>query len=45
VQKQNALKGNNSITLYGLEKYARGIYTLQLQVNDELLTQKLVLLK
>jgi Secretion system C-terminal sorting domain len=43
--KQHAVKGHNTITIYGLEKFAAGIYTLQLQVNDELITQKMVLLK
>lgn len=45
LQKQNVIKGNNAVTLYNLAKYAAGVYTLQMQVNNELIIQKLVLLK
>jgi Secretion system C-terminal sorting domain len=40
---QQALKGNNSIQLNNLNKYSKGVYTLQLLVNDEVVSQKLIL--
>jgi hypothetical protein len=45
LQKQKVMKGNNTLQLHGLDKYSNGIYSLQLFVNGEIITQKLVLLK
>ena len=45
LQKQKVMKGNNTLQLQGLNKYSNGVYSLQLFVNDEVVTQKLVLLK
>jgi hypothetical protein len=41
--KQKVVKGNNTLQLHGLSKYSNGVYSLQLFVNDEVVTQKLVL--
>jgi uncharacterized repeat protein (TIGR01451 family) len=43
VQKQNAAKGNNMIHLIGLAKYGTGVYTMQVLVNNEIITQKMIL--
>jgi Secretion system C-terminal sorting domain len=40
---QRATKGENKIMLTGLNKFSAGVYTLQLKVNDEIVTQKLIL--
>jgi len=45
LQKQKVMKGNNTLQLHNLDKYNNGIYSLQLFVNGEVVTQKLVLLK
>jgi Ig-like domain CHU_C associated/Secretion system C-terminal sorting domain len=42
---QRAGKGYNSIQLNNLEKYSNGVYTLQVFVNNEIVTQKLILSK
>lgn len=42
---QKAVKGNNTLQLLGLSKYSNGVYSLQLFVNGEVVTQKLVLAK
>ena len=44
-QNQQVNKGSNTLQLAGLSKYSNGVYMLQLFVNDEVITQKLVLLK
>jgi hypothetical protein len=38
-------KGSNSIQLNNLEKYSSGVYSLQVLINDEIVTQKLILSK
>ena len=38
-------KGNNTIQLTGLDKYSNGVYIIQVYVNNEVVSQKLVLLK
>jgi Ig-like domain CHU_C associated/Secretion system C-terminal sorting domain len=38
-------KGSNNIQLTNLEKYATGVYTLQVLINNEIVTQKLILNK
>jgi hypothetical protein len=42
---QLASKGNNSIQLNNLEKYSSGVYSLQVLINNEIVTQKLILSK
>ncbi len=44
-QKQIAAKGNNIVQLNNLTKYSSGVYTLQVLVNDEIVTKKLILSK
>ncbi|MBP6023728.1 T9SS type A sorting domain-containing protein [Ferruginibacter sp.] len=44
-KKQKVAKGNNTIQLNDLEKYSNGVYSLQILVNDEVVTQKLILSK
>jgi len=43
-QDQKAGRGSNILQLTGLKKYSNGTYSLQVFVNDEVITQKLVLL-
>jgi Secretion system C-terminal sorting domain len=43
MQKQSAAKGNNIIHLIGLAKYGTGVYTMQVLVNNEIVTQKMIL--
>jgi hypothetical protein len=43
LQKQKVSKGSNMIQLNGLTKYSSGVYTLQVLVNDEVVTHKLIL--
>lgn len=45
LKKQKVVKGNNTVQLTGLNRYSNGVYTLQVFVNDEAVTQKLVLQK
>jgi Ig-like domain CHU_C associated/Secretion system C-terminal sorting domain len=45
LQNQKVAKGNNTIQLNGLDKYSNGVYILQVYVNDEVVSQKLVLIK
>lgn len=45
VKTQKVAKGNNSLQLQGLSKYSNGVYSLQLFVNDEVVTEKLILAK
>ncbi|MEP7256590.1 MAG: T9SS type A sorting domain-containing protein, partial [Ferruginibacter sp.] len=40
---QKVVKGNNTLQLQGLNRYSNGVYSLQLFVNGEVITQKLVL--
>ncbi|GAB2828723.1 T9SS type A sorting domain-containing protein [Ferruginibacter profundus] len=43
IQKQRAGKGNNVLQLNNLAKYSAGVYTLQVFVNNEMVTHKLIL--
>ncbi|NOT91483.1 Ig-like domain-containing protein [Ferruginibacter sp.] len=43
IQKQKVAKGNNTVQLNNLTKYSAGVYTLQVLVNDEIVSQKLIL--
>ncbi len=45
LQDQKVFKGNNTIQLTGLDKYSNGVYIIQVYVNNEVVSQKLVLLK
>ena len=45
LQDHKVAKGNNTIHLNGLSKYSDAVYSLQLLVNEELNTHKLILLK
>ncbi len=45
LQNKKVSKGNNTIQLIGLSQYNNAVYSLQLFVNDEIITQKLVLAK
>ena len=45
LQSRKASRGNNTLQLPGLLPYSNGVYSLQLFVNDEIVTQKLVLAK
>lgn len=41
--KQKVFKGNNNIQLNELSKYSNAVYSLQVSVNDEIVTQKLII--
>jgi hypothetical protein len=43
LQKQKVLKGNNTVQVNGLGKYPAGVYSLQVLVNDEIVTKKIIL--
>jgi len=43
MQKQKVVKGNNVIRLTNLSRFANGAYSMQVQVNNKLLTQKFIL--
>jgi Ig-like domain CHU_C associated/Secretion system C-terminal sorting domain len=45
LQKQKVSRGNNMVQLNGLTKYSTGVYALQVLVNNEIVTQKLILNK
>ncbi len=45
LQKQKVIKGNNTVQLNYLTKYSSGVYSLQVLVNDEIVTHKLILAK
>lgn len=42
-QKQRAAKGNNAVLLNGLAKFSNGVYSVQVWVNGEPVTQKLII--
>ncbi len=41
--KQKVFKGNNVIQLNSLSKYSNAVYSLQVMINDEVITKKLVI--
>ena len=43
LQKQKVNKGNNTVQLNNLGKFTAGVYSIQLFVNDEIITQKMIL--
>ena len=45
VQQQKVLKGSNTLQINNLYRYSNGVYSLQVIINDEVVTQKLVLAK
>ena len=45
LEDRKVSKGNNTIQLTGLDKYSSGVYIIQVYVNNEVVTQKLILLK
>ena len=42
-QKLKAFKGNNSVPLTGLSKYSNGVYNVQLLIDNDLFTTKLII--
>ncbi len=45
IQKEKVQHGNNTLQVRGLEKYSTGVYMLQVLVNEEVVTEKLVITK
>jgi len=45
LENRKVPKGDNIIQLTGLEKYSSGVYILQVYVNNEVISHKLILLK
>jgi hypothetical protein len=45
LQDKNVVKGNNTIQLTGLDKYSSGMYIIQVYINEEVISQKLILIK
>ena len=43
LQKHKLLKGSNSIPITGLSVYSNGVYTVQVIINNDVITQKLVI--
>ena len=43
LKNQHVTKGTNTIQLNGMSKYSNGVYSLQLFINDESITQKIIL--
>jgi hypothetical protein len=43
LQKQKVTRGNNTLQLNNLTKFAAGVYSIQVFANDEIVTQKLIL--
>lgn len=43
LQKSKATKGNNIISLNNLSKFSSAVYSLQIIMNDEVITQKLII--
>lgn len=44
-QKRQVTAGNNDIHLYNLKKYTPGVYSIQLLVNNAIITEKLIIVK
>ena len=45
LKDQKVAKGSNTIQLTGLDRYSSGMYVIQVYVNNEVVSQKLVLIK
>jgi len=43
VKTQRVVRGSNTMQLSGLSRYSNGVYSLQLFINDEAVTQKIIL--
>ncbi|HSN59749.1 MAG TPA: T9SS type A sorting domain-containing protein, partial [Ferruginibacter sp.] len=43
IQKVKAFKGNNSLPLTGLSKYSDGVYNVQVLIDNDLFTSKLII--
>ncbi len=43
LQKTKAIKGNNIISLNNLSKFSSAVYSLQIIMNDQVITQKLII--
>jgi len=43
VKNQHVSRGSNTMQFQGMTKFSNGVYSLQLFVNDEVITQKLVI--
>jgi hypothetical protein len=43
VQNNNVFKGNNVLQLNGLSRFGAGMYTLQIEVNNEIVSEKLII--
>ncbi|MEP6711893.1 MAG: T9SS type A sorting domain-containing protein [Ferruginibacter sp.] len=43
IQKQKISKGNNSVLLAGLARFSDGAYSVQIILQDEVITQKLII--
>lgn len=43
LQKQSVLKGTNTLHLNNLSRFASGVYSLQIFINDEVVTHKIIL--
>ena len=43
VQKTKAIRGNNIIALNNLSKFSNAVYSLQIIMNEEVITQKLII--
>lgn len=43
VKTQRVVRGSNTMQLTGLSKYSNGVYSLQLFINEEAVTQKIIL--
>jgi hypothetical protein len=44
-QRQKVSRGSNTLQLAGLNKYSNGVYTIQVYSNNEILSEKLILIK
>ncbi len=43
LKSQHVTKGTNTVQLNGMSKYSNGVYSLQLFINEEAITQKIIL--
>ncbi|MBS1757830.1 MAG: T9SS type A sorting domain-containing protein [Bacteroidetes bacterium] len=43
MQQQRVINGTNNLQLSGLSKYSNGAYTIQVQMKDDVITQKLII--
>ena len=43
LKNQRVTRGTNTLQLNGLSKYSNGVYSLQLFINEEAVTQKIII--